>query len=268
MSAELREKVAASKATPAVVGPRTIDQLLRDPVQQAEIAKALPSTFTPERFARIALTAIKGNPELMACTAKSLIGAAMISAQLGLELGGPLQQTYLIPFRVNGILEAQWILGYRGVLALARRSGEISSIEAREVYEADEFVCSYGTNGELRHIPALISDRGRVVAYYCFAKFVNGGEFYLTLTPEDVEQHRNFSKAPNSPAWKNHFNAMARKTAVRVAAPYLPLTSEAAKALAQDETVQDEIGESMIDNAVDFVDTTATEVADEPTPPG
>ena len=72
-----------------------------------QIAKALPSVMTPERFTRIALTAVSNNPQLAHCTPMSFLGAMMQAAQLGLEPNTPLGQAYLIPYRNKGTLEAQ-----------------------------------------------------------------------------------------------------------------------------------------------------------------
>ena len=113
-----------------------------------QIARALPGSaaVTAERFTRIALTEFRRNPKLLDCTEQSLLGGLLLSAQLGLEIGGPLGQSWLIPFRdiKTGTSEAIWILGYKGIIALAYRSGELASIEARDVCEGDDFSYRYG----------------------------------------------------------------------------------------------------------------------------
>ena len=68
---------------------------------QPEIAKALPSVMTPERFTRIVISAVSGNKDLQACTAKSFLGAMMNAAQLGVEPNTPLGQAYLIPYKTE-----------------------------------------------------------------------------------------------------------------------------------------------------------------------
>ena len=76
-----------------------------------QIEKALPSVITPDRFTRMALTAVSTNPKLGECTPASFCGAMLQAAQLGLEPNTPLGQAYLIPFRNKGTMEAQFQLG-------------------------------------------------------------------------------------------------------------------------------------------------------------
>ena len=76
-----------------------------------EIAKALPSVITPERFTRITLSALSTNPQLQECTPSSFLAAMMTAAQLGMEPNTPLGQAYLIPYRNKGKLECQFQLG-------------------------------------------------------------------------------------------------------------------------------------------------------------
>ena len=106
---------------------------------EGEIAKALPSVITPERFTRITLSALSTNPQLAQTTPKSFLGAMMTAAQLGLEPNTPLGQAYLIPYKNKGVLECQFQLGYKGLVDLAYRSGQISIIQAHTVRSNDDF---------------------------------------------------------------------------------------------------------------------------------
>ena len=80
----------------------------------------------------------------------------MVSAQLGLE-PGTLGYCYLVPYqnKKTGQLEIQFQLGYKGILELVRRSGQVENIEARVVYEKDKFDFEYGLTPKLVHKPAL-----------------------------------------------------------------------------------------------------------------
>lgn len=78
---------------------------------EPQIAKALPSIVTPERFTRIVTTALSSNPDLADCTPESFLGAIMQSAQLGLEPNTPLGDAYLVPYRNKGRLETQFQIG-------------------------------------------------------------------------------------------------------------------------------------------------------------
>lgn len=206
--------------------------------QGDQLARALPKHLSPDRFLRLVLTEIRTVEHLADCSTSSLLGAVMKSAQLGLEPGGTLGLCWYLPFKnKNGDYEAQFILGYKGYIALALRSGQVRSLVAREVRDTDKFSYAYGLEEHLTHVPQ--SGKGAPYMWYAVAKFVNGGHTFVVLDRENVEDHRKRSKSPNSPAWRDDYSAMARKTCIRVLAPYLPLTTEAATAIDHDEDVYD-----------------------------
>ena len=132
-------------------------------VLEPEIRKALPSVITPERFTRMALSAINNTPKLAECTQMSFLAALMNAAQLGLEPNTPLGQAYLIPFQNKGVLECQFQLGYKGLINLAYRNEQLQTIQAQCVCANDEFEYELGLNSKLFHKPAL-GERGEMVA--------------------------------------------------------------------------------------------------------
>ena len=147
--------------------PKTMQDYIK--LMESEIKKALPSVITPERFTRITLSALSTNPKLADTTPMSFLGAMMTAAQLGLEVNTPLGQAYLIPFKNKGILECQFQLGYKGLIDLAYRSGEVSIIQAHTVYENDDFVYELGLNPKLEHVPAT-ENRGDPIFFYAVFK--------------------------------------------------------------------------------------------------
>ncbi|MCI5852277.1 MAG: recombinase RecT [Clostridiales bacterium] len=206
-----------------------------------QIAKALPSVMTPERFSRIAMTAVTQNPELGRCTPRSFIGALLTAAQLGLEPNTPLGQAYLIPFkngRNGGALEAQFQLGYRGLIELAHRSGELKSIEAHIVYENDEFEYELGLDPKLRHIPAM-RDRGGIAWVYAIYHLNSGGFGFEVMSFDDIEAHKKkYSKAASkgfSP-WQTSREEMAKKTVIKRVLKYAPLKTDFIRAMREDES--------------------------------
>lgn len=217
--------------------PRTIMDLIKS--MQGEMAKALPKHITAERLARIALTTVRLNPKLQECNPQSLLGALMLSAQLGLE-PGPLGHCYLVPYGK----ECQFIIGYRGMIDLMWRSGQYQSLAVHEVCENDEFEFEYGLNEKLRHKPAL-KDRGKTIGYYLVAKYKDGGHFVYFMSVEDIEKHRARSKAANNGPWVTDYDAMARKTVVRAASRWMPMSIELQRQLSADESVKTEIAEDM-----------------------
>lgn len=207
--------------------------------QRAQIMKALPNHLTPDRFMRIALTELRKNPELGLCDPYSFLGAVIQSAQLGLEPGSGLGHAYLIPFKNHrtGVKEVQFIPGFRGLIELARRSGQIETISARVVREKDYFEFQYGDDEKIVHRPfqGAEEDAGNPTYVYAIAKMKGGGIQREVMSVAQVERVRERKKSDN-PVWKTDWEEMARKTAVRRLAKYLPLTPEMAAAIEADDT--------------------------------
>lgn len=221
--------------------------------QQSAFAAALPATvrkyLTAERITKITLAAVSRSPGLLKCTPTSILRCVMDAATLGLEPGGPLGHAYMVPFKNHGVDEAQLIIGYRGFIALARRSGEIESVVANAVYSRDSLKVSL-SEGRIEHSPFMppippdevfhamspadvdaMLDRGRLIAVYCVAKFIGGGQHVDFMTAGDVEKVRLRSRARDSGPWVTDYTEMARKTVVKRAAKYWPLSTELADAL-------------------------------------
>lgn len=168
-----------------------------------EIKKALPSVLTPERFTRIVLSALSTNPKLAETTPQSFLGAMMTAAQLGVEPNTPLGQAYLLPYwnSKKNCYECQFQLGYKGLLDLAYRSGEISVIQAQVVYSEDEFSYSFGLNPELKHIPAK-SDRGEPTHVYAIFHTKSDGYGFEVASIESIRLHaQKYSKSYGSGPW-------------------------------------------------------------------
>lgn len=212
-------------------------QMLTDPRTKGEFAKALPAGADVDRYLRVARTAVQANPGLLRCEPRSIIAAIHKAAAYGLDIG-PIGQAYLVPYGD----QAQLVIGYRGMITLARRSGELASIEAREVKANDIFEYEYGLDPKLRHIPAL-KERGELIGFWGKADFVNGGMYMVVVDLDTIEEHRRESKTGNSDRspWKTHYESMGRKTVIRIMEPYLPLTAEAAEAIiAEDGATPDD----------------------------
>lgn len=225
---------------------------------EPEIKKALPSVITPERFTRMVFTALSSNKKLQACTPESFLGAMMQAAQLGVEPNTPIGQAYLIPYGN----QVQFQLGYKGLIDLAYRSGEVQSIQAHEVHENDTFEYELGLNPKLKHVPAM-KDRGQVILYYAVIKLKNGGEGFEVMSREDVDQFaRAKSKTYKNGPWQTDFDEMAKKTVLKKVLKYAPLKSDFAKQVKEDETIKSNISENM----TDLPDETVTIDAEAQTP--
>ncbi|OIK20281.1 recombination protein RecT [Bacillus amyloliquefaciens] len=206
-----------------------------------EIQKALPDHVKPDRLARIALTTIRTNPALLECTIPSLLGAVMQSAQLGLE-PGLIGHCYFVPFWNNKEKrrDVQFIIGYKGMIDLARRSGHIESIYAHAVYETDEFDYELGLHPKLVHKPAT-GQRGAITHVYAVAHFKDGGYQFEVFSKDDIEKTRKRSKASDNGPWKTDYEEMAKKTVIRRMWKYLPISIEIQQQVAQDETIRKDI---------------------------
>ena len=211
------------------------------------IKKALPSVITPERFTRMVLSALSSTPKLAECSPQSFLAAMMTAAQLGVEPNTALGQAYLLPYRNHGQMECQFQLGYKGLIDLAYRSGEVSVIQAHTVYENDVFEYELGMDPKLRHVPAK-ADRGEAVAYYAMFKTKDGGYGFEVMSVDDVQRHaQRYSKSygSGSSPWRSNFDEMAKKTVLKRALKYAPLKSDFVRGVAQDETIKSELSDEM-----------------------
>lgn len=223
----------------------TIPDMVR--AMMPEIRKALPSVITPERFTRIALSALNNTPALQKCTPISFLAALMNAAQLGLEPNTPLGQAYLIPYKNKGTMECQFQVGYKGLIDLAYRNGQMQTIQAQAVYENDFFEYEYGLEPRLVHRPAY-TDRGEIVYFYGIFRTVNGGFGFSVMSKADMDLYaRTYSKAYDSSysPWKTSYEEMAKKTVIKQALKYAPIRTDFQRALSLDETIKKEISEDM-----------------------
>jgi recombination protein RecT len=249
-SSALKAAATGTEIAKTTEKPKTIASLLSDPAIKSQIALALPKHVTADRLARIALTEVRKVPKLAKCDQTSFLGAIMQCAALGLEPGGALGHCYLIPFenRRENRTEVQFIVGYRGMLDLARRSGQILSLEARAVYAKDHFEVELGLDSKIVHKPAWgEADRGKLTFVYAVAKLKDGGVQFEVMSAAEIEAIRDKSQGyvvakkyakegqlPNSP-WATNFDEMAKKTVIRRLFKYLPVSIEIQRAVGMDE---------------------------------
>ncbi len=230
------DKEAAS--TPAKVTPKqALTQIVES--NMGAIGASLPTGMSQERFARLLLTAANTNPGLLECSPRSFLAAGVTAAQLGLEPNDPRGLAYLIPFndKKRGRI-VNFIVGYRGMIELARRSGMVTSIFAYAVYEGDVFSYKLGLDPDLQHIPNPDGDEDpkKITHAYAVAK-IGGDSQFVVLTRKQVEKARSSSRGSDSSysPWQTHYAEMAIKTAIRRLCKMLPQSVEMAKADTLDE---------------------------------
>lgn len=226
--------------------------------KKGELAKMLPRTLSIDRLLKVAQIAATTTPALAKCDVPSLVGAIGQCAQMGLEPNTVLGHAYLVPFNIKRkdaqgnerwVNSVQVIIGYKGLIDLARRSGQIVSIAAHEVCERDAFELVYGLDEKLNHTPAM-GERGPVIGFYAVAKLKDGGHCFEFMSVHQVREIMNasqgyqraaetakkYGKAEVSHPWTQHFVEMGRKTVIRRLAKYLPLSIEFQTAAALDES--------------------------------
>ncbi|MEZ7724600.1 recombinase RecT [Fusobacterium sp. 27098_8_59] len=202
-----------------------------------QFATALPKHVNSERFVRIAITTIRQNPKLAKCSQESLLGALMVSAQLGLE-PGTLGQCYLIPFenKKAGTVECQFQIGYKGLIELLRRSGQLSDIYSYTVYENDDFNIEYGLSRTLTHKPNF-DERGEIKGFYAVAILKDGAKAFEYMTKDEVIHHEEKYRKGSykNDVWNKNFEEMSQKTVVKKLLKWLPVSVEFLEMAAKDE---------------------------------
>lgn len=252
---------------------------IRDQVEAArgQIASVLPTHMSVDRVVTGVRLALAMNPALEQCEPKTVLFSVMAACRLGLEINSPLQQCWLIPYGKECTLQ----VGYRGYQELARRDGSIRNIEARCVYDGDVFDYQLGTTPLIAHKPMGVTDDDKITHVYAIAFDPQGKAFaFDVLRRDEVEAARAVSRMKDGPAWSKWYGEMARKTAVRRLAKYLPLSPELAAAIELDlrgDTGQATAAIPLIDSPGGLNDSVATKTAqqledlkgrmDEPTQP-
>ena len=237
-----------------------------------QISQSLPKHLTAERIIQTATTLIARTPQLAECSAESLIGALMQAATLGFEPVPILGLCYFVPFNSkvkdsSGKDTGSWrkevafILGYKGMLRLARNSGEILTIYAQCVYERDVFEYEFGLEPKIKHIPSTASDRGKLTFAYAVAKFKGGGNAFEVMSKSDIDKIRETSKAKTSSFWSDWYGEMAKKTVLRRLSDFLPMSVEQSSTISTDGAVINiaDFKEGSVDlNKVEQVEMTET----------
>lgn len=202
---------------------------------KSQIEMALPKHLTPDRLLRIAMTEASKNPTLLDCTQASFVGAIIQTAQLGLEPGGALGHSYLVPFKNKGVLEVQFIVGYRGMIDLGYRSPRVSKIVARPVFDKDEFSFEFGLNEKIVHKPNQTGEGANLTHAYVIITLKDGAQLFDVMTRAEIDEARARSKAADSGPWKTDFVSMALKSVVRRFFKYTPSSIEMQQAITLDE---------------------------------
>lgn len=222
LAAVVTPTTTAPVAKPKTKAPIIVQQVLSDQFKK-QLALAVPKHLNADRMARIAATEVRKNKALLNTEPTSFLGSVMQAAQLGLEPGSALGQAYLVPYGN----QCQLIIGYKGMIDLARRSGQVLSLNAYAVREGDDFSFQLGLKPDIHHVPSLEADRIKkpITYVYAVATLKGGGYQFEVMSRAEVEAVRAKAKSKN--IWTNYFEEMAKKTVIRRLFKYLPVSIEA-----------------------------------------
>lgn len=228
---------------------------------QGQIEMALPKHVSGDRMMRMIVTCLRNTPKLANCDQRSVLSAIIELSQLGLEPGTPLGHAWILPYGTT----AQIIIGYKGYIALADRSGLVLMAEA--VWEGDKFDYNLGTDPFVSHKPCTDPEKcGALEHAYAICQFPDGRKTFKVIGLPEISRAKQASQAwkagqrntnkRDSP-WYTDEPAMWRKTAVRRIVPFLPLSAEYAyrmgRALELDQSADDGKPQAF-DNGIDWGD--------------
>jgi len=216
-----------------------------------------------EYFRNIA-SLVANDPKLQQCTPVSLICGGLQAAQLNLPLGAGLGQAYLIPFK-NGktnCYEAQFQIGYKGLVQLAIRSGQFLSINSGVVYEG--MLQNYNYLSGSFDLDPTKKTSDKIVGYFAYFCLNNGNtedkcfRKGLFMTTEEVTAHAlrysqtyssKYDTTRNSSKWTTDFDAMAKKTVLKLLIQrYAPMSVDIQLAVDSDQAIVRQ------DGVLDYVD--------------
>lgn len=228
-------------------GGTNLKAFLDRPDVRAKLGEVASAHMKADELVRLANMAASRQPELAKCSQASILRALMDAAALGIKPGGLMGRGYLVPRKnkTNGELEATFDPGWRGLIDVARRSGQVKRIEAHVVFEADHFKMMRAPFTSIEHVPSEDADPGAVRAAYAIAEFVDGSTQIEVLWRRDIDKIRKSSASANGP-WATWYDEMARKSAVRRLCKYLPFDPILERALEAATDSDDDIGRDVV----------------------
>ena len=206
------------------------------------------------------------NALLQRAEPNTVISAAIVAATLNLPINNALGFAYIVPFNNSkaGMVEAQFQIGYKGLIQLAMRSGQIKRLVTTEIY-ANQIISRNPIKGYEFDFDIQPEKHEPAVGYYAYMELVNGfiAEAYMSV--EDVQAHaarysQTYKKGYG--VWKDNFDEMAKKTVMKqLLSKYAPMSIELQRATLADQSVIHEIpaDDTVIDAAYSYPDNDSRE---------
>lgn len=176
---------------------------------------ALPANFNVERFVQNSVALLNGN-DVLANFARQY-GTAQIKQGLlraaYQDLDALNAEVYLIPYGS----QLQFMPSFKGMTKMAKRysTRKVKDIYSKVVRDGDTFEETIVNGQPSINFTAKPFNNGEPIGVFAVCLFEDGGMLYETMSKDEVEKCRKSSKAQNSPAWKNFWSEMARKTVMR-----------------------------------------------------
>lgn len=216
--------------------PQTLQQLMNSGAVTKKLNDVLGSEKKAAAFISSVISIATGSPQLRNANPMTVLGSAMVAATLDLPVVPTLGMAYIVPYKG----QAQFQIGYRGVLELAMRSGEFQNIIDEVVYEGQLVKKNKFTGEYVFDEDAKTSDKP--VGVMARFDLINGFSKTVFWTMEEIEAHaRKFSQAYRSgytSPWKTDFEAMAKKTVLKsLLNKYAPKSLAMQQALRFDQAV-------------------------------
>ena len=187
-----------------------------------------------QQFVASLLSIVTNNNLLAKATNESIMTAAMKAAVLNLPIEPSLGYAYIVPYKN----QAQFQVGYKGLIQLAQRSGQVTRLNAGEIYESQYKGFNPLTEDLEVDMTAIPKEKEKVVGYFAFMRLANGFEKTVFWTKERVQAHgKKYSQSFSSKysPWQSDFDAMARKTVLKhMLSTYAPLSTELQEAIVAD----------------------------------
>jgi len=203
----------------------------------SSLTSVLPKHVTPERLVKVVLSATMRTPALRDCSIQSVALCVMQAGELGLDLGGKLGEAYMVPFKN----EAQFIVGYKGLIKLARQSGQLISLAANLIHEAEKGVVEIDrATAIVKHPLVYGADASPIIGAYALAILRDGARQLDYMSKDEIDAIRARSRAGRNGPWVTDYGQMARKTVIRRLMNYLPLSTELQRAIEYDRELDDD----------------------------
>lgn len=221
-----------TKSTEVAVNPTVAFSKFLDSFKP-QLKLAMPSHLNPDRMARLALTAFSKNPKLQKCDAKSLAGAILTSAQLGLEIevNG---QAFLVPYLSKGQLYAQLVPGWKGLVDLVARSGR-GTVYTGVIFKDQEYTFVDGSRRELTiHNETELDDPADITHAYAIGWVVGAAMPIIELWRMGrILKHRDaYNKVGSLHYSFGNIEMYARKVPLLQVLKYMPTSVELSNAIA------------------------------------